>query len=168
MEIGLESGQGPSNCNKASCHSCGLLPETSCEVFNRFLDRGVLIGTPANPGAGNRRPSVVAPPLACQFGVRQLDRLIAAMPLFEPTLLYKNKHCLGDRPKDGLISLQRGHSCSLQRGHSCHEGAEMNEPKKILFWIGLSTAALACGSTTPRKQKMLPGSVAQVWALVNI
>ncbi len=29
----------------ASCHNCTLLPETSCEVFNRFLDRGLLFGT---------------------------------------------------------------------------------------------------------------------------
>ena len=32
----------------ASCHSCTLLPETSCEVFNRFLDRGLLYGTEDN------------------------------------------------------------------------------------------------------------------------
>ena len=29
----------------ATCHNCTLLPETSCEVFNRFLDRGLLFGT---------------------------------------------------------------------------------------------------------------------------
>ena len=28
-----------------SCHNCTLLPETSCEVFNRFVDRGLLFGT---------------------------------------------------------------------------------------------------------------------------
>ncbi|WP_343899208.1 hypothetical protein, partial [Arthrobacter rhombi] len=28
----------------AACHSCALLPETSCEMFNRWLDRGLLIG----------------------------------------------------------------------------------------------------------------------------
>lgn len=32
----------------ASCHSCTLLPETSCESHNRFLDRGLLVGTPDN------------------------------------------------------------------------------------------------------------------------
>jgi len=36
----------------ASCHSCTLLPETSCESHNRFLDRGFLIGTPSNPELG--------------------------------------------------------------------------------------------------------------------
>lgn len=36
----------------ASCHSCTLLPETSCESHNRFLDRGLLIGTPQNPDLG--------------------------------------------------------------------------------------------------------------------
>lgn len=38
-------GQGPDNCNLAACHSCALLPETSCEEQNRLLDRGVLVGT---------------------------------------------------------------------------------------------------------------------------
>lgn len=42
-------GQGPDNCNLAACHSCALLPETSCEEQNRLLDRGVLIGTLTNP-----------------------------------------------------------------------------------------------------------------------
>lgn len=36
-------GQGPDSCNLAACHSCCLIPETSCELFNRFLDRQVLI-----------------------------------------------------------------------------------------------------------------------------
>lgn len=36
----------------ASCHSCTLLPETSCESHNRFLDRGLVIGTPDNPELG--------------------------------------------------------------------------------------------------------------------
>ena len=30
--------------NLAACHSCLLVPETSCEMFNRFLDRTTLIG----------------------------------------------------------------------------------------------------------------------------
>ena len=30
--------------NLAACHSCMLVPETSCEMFNRFLDRRMLIG----------------------------------------------------------------------------------------------------------------------------
>ena len=38
------SGQGPDNCNLAACHSCALLPETSCEQQNRLLDRGVIVG----------------------------------------------------------------------------------------------------------------------------
>ena len=37
-------GQGLMNSNLAACHSCVLLPETSCEIYNRFLDRGLLIG----------------------------------------------------------------------------------------------------------------------------
>jgi hypothetical protein len=52
MEIGSRSGQGPDSCNLAVCHSCGLVPETACEEFNRFLDRGVLVGTTENPRIG--------------------------------------------------------------------------------------------------------------------
>jgi len=44
MDAG-ERGQGPDSCNLAACHGCALLPETSCEEFNRFLDRGLVIGT---------------------------------------------------------------------------------------------------------------------------
>ena len=45
-------GQGPGNCNLAACHSCALLPETSCEVQNRLLDRSMLVGTLDNPHLG--------------------------------------------------------------------------------------------------------------------
>ncbi len=45
-------GQGPDSCNLAACHSCALLPETACEEFNRFLDRGLVAGTRDNPGLG--------------------------------------------------------------------------------------------------------------------
>lgn len=51
MDAG-EKGQGPDSCNLAACHGCGLLPETSCEEFNRFLDRGLVIGTFADPDLG--------------------------------------------------------------------------------------------------------------------
>jgi hypothetical protein len=36
-------GQGVGGLNMAACYSCSLLPETSCEEFNSFLDRGLLI-----------------------------------------------------------------------------------------------------------------------------
>lgn len=36
----------------AACHSCVLSPETSCEEFNRFLDRAMLVGTPLDHGTG--------------------------------------------------------------------------------------------------------------------
>lgn len=45
-------GQGPDNCNLGACHSCALLPETSCEEQNRLLDRGVVIGTLEQPDIG--------------------------------------------------------------------------------------------------------------------
>lgn len=51
MDAG-EKGQGPDSCNLAACHGCALLPETSCEEFNRFLDRGLVIGTFDTPDLG--------------------------------------------------------------------------------------------------------------------
>ena len=51
MDAG-EKGQGPDSCNLAACHGCALLPETSCEEFNRFLDRGLLVGTFDDPSLG--------------------------------------------------------------------------------------------------------------------
>jgi len=36
-------GQGVNNLNLAACHNCCLLPEISCEQFNVFLDRRLLI-----------------------------------------------------------------------------------------------------------------------------
>jgi ssDNA-binding Zn-finger/Zn-ribbon topoisomerase 1 len=44
MEIGGRSGQGPDSCNLAACYRCALVAETSCELQNRFLDRGLLVG----------------------------------------------------------------------------------------------------------------------------
>lgn len=41
----LSQGQGHESLNFASCYACSLLPETSCEEFNIFLDRSVLTGT---------------------------------------------------------------------------------------------------------------------------
>jgi len=38
-------GQGNDATNLAACHACLLLSETCCEEFNRFLDRGVVVGT---------------------------------------------------------------------------------------------------------------------------
>ena len=52
MEAGSEGGQGPESLNLAACHNCALVPETSCEEFNRFLDRGVIIGTRDDQIAG--------------------------------------------------------------------------------------------------------------------
>lgn len=51
MDAGKQ-GQGPDSCNLAACHGCALLPETSCEEFNRFLDRGLVIGTFDDPSLG--------------------------------------------------------------------------------------------------------------------
>lgn len=52
MEVGSSSGQGPDSCNLAACHNCALVPETACEQFNRFLDRGVVVGSIENPALG--------------------------------------------------------------------------------------------------------------------
>lgn len=53
-----EGGQGTDSCNLAACHGCTLLPETSCEEFNKFLDRGLVIGTFDNPTLGYFSDSV--------------------------------------------------------------------------------------------------------------
>lgn len=43
---------GAESLNLAACHSCALLPETSCEEMNSFLDRALLVGTPDDPSLG--------------------------------------------------------------------------------------------------------------------
>lgn len=45
-------GQGFKGLNLASCHACGLLPETSCENANCLLDRAAVVGTPENRDIG--------------------------------------------------------------------------------------------------------------------
>lgn len=40
------------NHSLAACHACCLSPETSCEEYNRFLDRAMLIGQPNNLDIG--------------------------------------------------------------------------------------------------------------------
>lgn len=52
METAKMGGQGPESCNLAACHNCALVPETACEEFNRFLDRGLVIGEPGNKDLG--------------------------------------------------------------------------------------------------------------------
>ena len=42
IEIG---SPGMGGINKAACHSCALISETSCAHFNSLLDRGVLVGS---------------------------------------------------------------------------------------------------------------------------
>lgn len=52
MELGSEGYQGPDSCNLAACHNCALVPETACEEFNRFLDRGLVVGDLEKPDLG--------------------------------------------------------------------------------------------------------------------
>jgi hypothetical protein len=42
----------PDSMSGASCHSCTMVPETSCELNNRFLDRALLVGTESNSDLG--------------------------------------------------------------------------------------------------------------------
>lgn len=46
------TGQGPGALNLAACHACSLLPETSCVLSNKLLDRAMLLGTLDNPDDG--------------------------------------------------------------------------------------------------------------------
>jgi hypothetical protein len=43
-------GQGYGNLNRAACHACALIPETSCEVGNVLLDRVMVVGGSGVPG----------------------------------------------------------------------------------------------------------------------
>lgn len=52
MEMAAAGGQGPDSCNLAACHNCGLVPETACEEFNRFLDRALAVGDAHNRRLG--------------------------------------------------------------------------------------------------------------------
>lgn len=47
---GVHSRSEPAN--GSACHSCLLAAETSCEEFNSFLDRALLVGTPTRPELG--------------------------------------------------------------------------------------------------------------------
>lgn len=49
-------GQGPDNCNRAACHGCTILPETSCEEGNRLLDRVTVVGLPDDLSLGFFEP----------------------------------------------------------------------------------------------------------------
>lgn len=51
-ELGERGGQGPEGCNLAACYACAMVPETACEHMNRWLDRGLVVGTPWNREAG--------------------------------------------------------------------------------------------------------------------
>ncbi|MFC9998109.1 DrmB family protein [Nocardia sp. NPDC127526] len=42
------TGSGVDALNLAACHACVLVPETSCELNNVFLDRALLFGTPVD------------------------------------------------------------------------------------------------------------------------
>jgi len=45
--ICIESkSQGYKSLNYAACHACAMLPETSCEAGNSFLDRAAVVGLP--------------------------------------------------------------------------------------------------------------------------
>ncbi|MDK2887266.1 MAG: hypothetical protein PWP72_143 [Thermoanaerobacter sp.] len=46
------AGQGMDALNLAACHACTLLPETSCEKRNCYLDRAALVGTLENSSIG--------------------------------------------------------------------------------------------------------------------
>jgi len=48
----LSQGQGRDSLNLSACYSCTLVPETSCEEFNVFLDRGMVVGTFEHPELG--------------------------------------------------------------------------------------------------------------------
>ena len=58
--ISAEKGQGFLGMNLAACYSCLLLPETSCEKMNKYLDRATLVGTLMNSDIGFFTSIIVA------------------------------------------------------------------------------------------------------------
>lgn len=46
------SAQGRDSLNISACHACTLVSETSCEEFNVFLDRAMIVGTIEHPEIG--------------------------------------------------------------------------------------------------------------------
>lgn len=48
----LSRGQGRESLNLAACYACALIPETSCEESNGFLDRGLIVGTYEDKNTG--------------------------------------------------------------------------------------------------------------------
>lgn len=50
--LDTKGGKGFMGLNLGACHSCCLLPETSCCNMNKFLDRALLIGTLSEPSIG--------------------------------------------------------------------------------------------------------------------
>jgi hypothetical protein len=49
---GDSSGQGLDGLNLAACHTCAMVPETSCGFRNQFLDRAHVVGTMQEPQMG--------------------------------------------------------------------------------------------------------------------
>lgn len=50
--ISADKGQGFMGLNLAACYSCLLLPETSCEIMNKYLDRASIVGKLDNESIG--------------------------------------------------------------------------------------------------------------------
>ncbi|MBA2946492.1 DUF1998 domain-containing protein [Streptomyces himalayensis] len=66
------TGQGFGNLNRAACHACALLPETSCETGNTLLDRALVIGGEHVPGYFE--PIVTAARAAAATALEQATR----------------------------------------------------------------------------------------------
>lgn len=77
----LSQGQGRDSLNLSACYSCALIPETSCEEFNSFLDRGVVIGIFDNPDIGFFQGMYEG-----DNSVREVPRDVQTI---KPTLVYK-------------------------------------------------------------------------------
>ena len=93
MESGDMGGQGPDSCNIAACHNCALVPETACEEFNRFLDRGLVVGSLSNQDVGSlaissRRP---APRQKTSVTFARMGRPANASRATRPTNSWSNR-----------------------------------------------------------------------------
>lgn len=86
----LSMGQGRDSLNLAACYSCSLIPETSCEDFNIFLDRGTIVGTYENREMG----------FYCQ-------QLYGEAP-WENTKVLENPSSIGQHNKRDIIIVDTG------------------------------------------------------------
>lgn len=86
----MSNGQGRDALNLAACYACGLLPETSCEDFNMYLDRAMIVGTLDDPEFGFFSPWVSGTSGFKKIDVRSQRRMSLEDSFNPSNVVYKN------------------------------------------------------------------------------